>query len=84
MAQEITSDGRVLCPLCDCYVHLLRIHKAADLVDVDRRSIYRYIEEGSVYAIKVAGHTYRVCGNCLLVTAQAEEISPKAKKSDKM
>lgn len=84
MTHEITSDGHIFCPYCNDYVRLLRIQKAADLIDVNKRSIYRYIEEGRVYAIKAAGHTYRVCINCLLVTAQTDEISRKEKKCDKM
>lgn len=80
MAHQITSDGRIFCPLCSDYAQFLRVQKAAILVDVDKRSIYRYIEEGKVYTIKAAGHTYRVCSNCLLVTTQTNEISPKEKK----
>jgi excisionase family DNA binding protein len=57
---------RVVCPRCGCAVQPLRIHRAAAIVDVSRRTIYSYIEEGSVYAVKVAGKTLRVCSNCLL------------------
>jgi excisionase family DNA binding protein len=66
MAHPIILDGRVWCPLCTDYVQLLRVQSAARLVAVDRRTIYRYIEAGEVYTIKVAGHTYRVCSSCLL------------------
>ena len=57
----------VSCPYCKRDVRLLRIHKAAILADVSRRTIYNYIDEGSVYAIKIAGKTLRVCPSCLLV-----------------
>jgi|GEM_PF-1134814 len=57
---------RVWCPFCEDYEQLLRVSKTAKLADVSTRTIYRYIEEGIVYAIKVAGKTYRVCSGCLL------------------
>jgi len=57
---------QVRCPLCNEYSQLLRVSKAAKLADVSRRTIYRYIEEGTVYAVRVAGKTYRVCSGCLL------------------
>lgn len=66
MAHPIILDGRMWCPTCKDYVQLLKVQSAARLVDVDRRTIYRYIETGEVYTIKVAGHTYRVCSSCLL------------------
>lgn len=59
------TDSKMWCPLCERRVQLLRVHNAAKLVDVHTRTIYRYIDEGLVYAIKVAGKTYRVCGDCL-------------------
>lgn len=36
------------------------------MADVSKKTIYRYIEEGEVYSVKVAGKTYRVCKYCLL------------------
>ena len=54
------------CPVCSSPLHLLRIPKAAELVDVRPKTIYAYIEDGSVYAIKVAGKRYRVCKACLI------------------
>ena len=56
---------KVWCPLCKQYVELRRVRNAAKLVDVDRRTVYRYIEQGLVYAVIVAGKTYRVCTECL-------------------
>lgn len=58
-------DSTVWCPLCKKNVHLVRVANAAKLVDVHPRTIYRYIEDGSVHALKIAGKTYRVCGDCL-------------------
>jgi len=66
MAHPIILGERIWCPFCKDYVHLLRIQSAAKLVGVNRRTIYRYIEDNKVYAIKVAGMTYRVCSSCLL------------------
>ena len=82
MAHPIILNGHVWCPLCKDYVQLLRIQSAAKLTDVNRRTIYRYIEEGSVYAIKVAGKTYRVCSGCLLkaVPSESRITSPAGTK----
>jgi excisionase family DNA binding protein len=66
MPHPIISGARVWCPLCKDYVRLLKVQSAAKLLDVDRRTIYRYIENNGVYAIKTVGKTYRVCSNCLL------------------
>jgi excisionase family DNA binding protein len=60
-----STDSKMWCPLCEKRVQLLRVTNAAKLVDVHARTIYRYIDEGVVYAIKVVGKTYRVCGDCL-------------------
>jgi excisionase family DNA binding protein len=43
----------------------LRVARAAKLIDVHTRTIYRYIDEGLVHAVKIVGKTYRVCGECL-------------------
>ena len=59
------QPSRVWCPLCGREVRLLRVAHAARLIDVHSRTIYRYIDEGLVYAVKVVGKTYRVCGECL-------------------
>jgi excisionase family DNA binding protein len=40
--------------------------KAAKVADVHRRTIYRYVESGEIYHLKVAGKTTRVCSGCLL------------------
>lgn len=66
MSQPGIVGDRVWCPLCGDYTQLIKIPNAARLVDVHRRTIYRYIEEGLVYAIKAAGKSYRVCSGCLL------------------
>ena len=58
------ADGS-WCPFCKKTVKLLRVTHAAKNVDVTNRTIYRYIDEGLIHAVKVAGKTYRVCGDCL-------------------
>lgn len=65
-----SHPSMVWCPLCKKQVKLLRVVHAAKLVDVHTRTIYRYIEEGSVYALKIAGKTYRTCGECLFRQAE--------------
>lgn len=66
MSQPHTPSFTVWCPLCKKQVKLLRVAHAAKIIDVHSRTIYRYIDEGLIYAVKVVGKTYRVCGDCLL------------------
>jgi excisionase family DNA binding protein len=66
MAHQLLVGGEIICPLCKESVQLLRIQQAAKLAGVSRRTIYRYIEEGRIFAAKIAGRTYRVCNRCLI------------------
>ena len=66
MSQPAFHNQELWCPLCKKYVHLLKVCNAAKLVDVHSRTIYRYIDEGLIYAVKIAGKTYRVCCDCLI------------------
>ncbi|MBL8171287.1 MAG: helix-turn-helix domain-containing protein [Acidobacteria bacterium] len=66
MIQPGGEDHGIWCPLCNRKTRLLRVSNAAKMLDVHSRTIYRYIEEGLVHAIKIVGKTYRVCGSCLL------------------
>ena len=66
------AGEQVWCPYCKGYYKLLRVHGAAKLADVNRRTIYRYIEEGRVYTVKIAGKTYRICSGCLLKKEEEE------------
>lgn len=66
LSQPRNIGEQVWCPLCNKHAQLLRVSNAAKLVDVHPRTIYRYIDEGLVFALKVAGKTYRVCKHCLL------------------
>jgi excisionase family DNA binding protein len=77
MSRPHDQSSRVWCPLCKIckkQVHLLRVAHAAKLVDVHSRTIYRYIDEGLIYAVKIVGKTYRVCGECLYQTNRLEKI----------
>jgi len=65
MFKPVLGD-QVFCPLCNEYVQLLRVQKAAAVADVNRRTVYRYIEDGSIYSVRIAGKTCRVCARCLL------------------
>jgi len=49
---------QVWCPPYNDYALFIKIPNAAKLASVNRRSIYRYIEEGVVYTVKVAGKSY--------------------------
>lgn len=59
------QSSSVWCPKCGKEVNLLRVSHAARLIDVHSRTIYRYIDEGLIYSVKIVGKTYRVCGDCL-------------------
>jgi excisionase family DNA binding protein len=54
------------CSRCRQNSSFVRIPVAAQTAGVSTKTIYRYIEEGSVYAIRIAGKTYRVCLTCLI------------------
>jgi excisionase family DNA binding protein len=62
---QINPDEE-LCPRCKEHLRLLRVSKASKMADVSEKTVYGYIEEGSVYAVKVAGKTYRICKTCLI------------------
>jgi ribosome-binding protein aMBF1 (putative translation factor) len=66
MAHPTILNDQVWCPLCKNYAYLLKIRKAAKLADVSCKTIYRYVEDGKVHSIKIAGSTIRICSSCLL------------------
>jgi excisionase family DNA binding protein len=66
LARPKIIGEQVWCPLCNEYTQFIKSANAAKLAGVHRRTIYRYIEEGIVYTVKVAGKSYRVCSSCLL------------------
>ena len=66
MDEPLIKKGNVWCPSCRQQVTLLRINAAAEMAGVSRRTIYRYIDSGSVFAWRIAGHTLRICGRCLI------------------
>lgn len=59
------TDSMIWCPMCEKRIQLVRVIHAAKMVDVHTRTIYRYIDEGLVYSLKVVGKTYRICPECL-------------------
>lgn len=66
MAHPIILGDQVWCPRCNRYVQLLKIGKAARVADVSCKTVYRYVEEGRLHIVKVAGSTIRVCSSCVL------------------
>jgi hypothetical protein len=60
------QNVEIWCSRCQCYTKFIKIAKAAEIADVHRRTIYRYIDTGEVQTVKVAGKTTRVCSGCLL------------------
>jgi len=61
---------KVWCPFCNEYTQFIKSASAARVANISRRTIYRYIEEGLVFAVRVAGKSYRVCSSCLLKRVQ--------------
>jgi len=70
MSQPTFVGEQIWCPRCNKYTKFVKSAHAARLAGVTRRTIYRYIEEELVYAIKVAGKLYRLCSSCLLKQPQ--------------
>ena len=62
MDHAIFTGQKIWCPRCKDLRQFLQVPNAARLLDVDRRTVYRYIEEGRVHAFKPAAiGNYRVC-----------------------
>ena len=62
----LVQGQRVWCPRCKEYVKIVRVAGAAKIVDVDRRTVYNYIDKDKVQTFKIAGSTLRICSHCLL------------------
>lgn len=60
MQQPLVNFNNVFCPECQDYVQILKISKAAKVANVSAKTIYTYVEDGSVHSMKV-GKTLRVC-----------------------
>ena len=70
----LVQGDKVWCPRCCEYVKMLRATQAAKIVDVAPRTIYNYLKNNKVFAVKVAGNTLRVCSHCLLRDGQMPEV----------
>jgi hypothetical protein len=64
--EDKNTGEQMRCPVCKKHLQLIRVSRGAALIDVHPRTIYRYIDEGLVYGLKVVGKTYRVCKQCLM------------------
>jgi hypothetical protein len=71
----IVLGDKVWCPRCREYVKVIRVSGAAKIVDVDRRTVYNYIKQKRVFAVKVGGNTLRVCSHCLLRQSDDERTN---------
>lgn len=76
--RPMVAGDKVWCPRCSEYVKVVRVTGAAKIVDVDRRTIYNYIKQNKVFAVKVAGNTIRVCSHCLLQENQPAHVGGAA------
>ena len=70
MTEPIVLANGVWCPQCEEYVEFLKVSRAAKRAGVAEKTIYRYIEDGSVHSMRVANKTYRVCARSLFVFEQ--------------
>jgi len=70
----------IFCDFCDNEEEFLRIPKAAAVANVSEKTIYRYIEAGSIFAIKVAGKNYRVCAG---LSAPADSSRRERRRREK-
>jgi excisionase family DNA binding protein len=50
---------------CSKDIHWLKIIEAADYLHVNKKTIYAWLEEGKIYAVKTPSNIYRVCRGCL-------------------
>lgn len=66
MSKPRIVGEQIWCPVCNEYTQFIKIANAAKLASVHRRTIYRYVEEGIVSAVRVAGKSYRICSTCLI------------------
>ena len=79
MDHPLFTGQKIWCPVCQDHLPFLRIPNAARLLEVDRRTIYRHIEDGSVHTFRVGGTgTYRICSGCLLTKHQASAPQSKS------
>ena len=83
MDHTIFTGHKIWCPLCQDHLLFLRIPNAARLLEVDRRTIYRHIEDGSVHVFRVGGNgAYRICSGCLLAQhSESVETTMQAKRA---
>ncbi len=75
LQMPLVLGDKVWCQFCREYVKVIRVAGAAKIVDVDRRTVYNYIKQKKVFAVKVAGNTIRVCSHCLLRENGEERIN---------
>ena len=75
MDHTIFTGQRIWCPRCKDHLPFLRIPNAARLIEVDRQTIYRHIEDGSVYVFRVGGTgTFRACSGCLVTQHASVDV----------
>ncbi len=83
MGHTIFTGQKIWCPRCKDHRAFLQIPNATKLLGVDRRTIYRHIEDGSTHVFRVGGNgNYRVCSGCLLAQhSEPVEAMVQAKRT---
>jgi hypothetical protein len=67
------------CPLCRQATRFISVKQACEIIEVNRRTLYRYMEEGKLgYRQRPSGRGRFVCHDCLLKLPEAlqEEDEP--------
>lgn len=72
----LVLGDKVWCPRCGEYMKVVRVTRAAKIVNVDRRTIYNYVKKKRVHSVRVAGSTLRVCSHCLLRENESPRQQP--------
>ena len=62
--------NQVWCPVCNEHAQFIKIAEAAELARVQKRTIYRYIDEGALFTVRIVGKSRRVCSSCLVRQAR--------------
>lgn len=76
------QSGYHYCPLCHRQTRMLTSAQAADILDVSRRTIYRWVQERKIHAIRRPSGRLRICEDSLLGFHQGSLPTPSPSPGD--
>lgn len=76
-----TSDYRY-CFSCHRQTRMLTSAQAADVLNVSRRTIYRWVQEGKIHATRIPSGHLRICEDSLLGSYQGSYAAPPSRPVD--